>query len=63
MIKHILEMLPYVEGGSELIDIAKGKYKYPGLAKNNAIAGFTVNPGGNEPDELKKLCRKRTKAR
>jgi hypothetical protein len=29
MIKHILEMLPYVEGGSELIDIAKGKYKYP----------------------------------
>ena len=22
-------MLPYVEGGSELIDIAKGKYKYP----------------------------------
>ena len=29
MIKNILEMLPYVEGGSELIDIAKGKYKYP----------------------------------
>tara|TARA_Y100000356_G_scaffold80268_1_gene66540 strand:- start:844 stop:981 length:138 start_codon:yes stop_codon:yes gene_type:complete len=29
MIKHILEMLPYVEGGSELIEIAKGKYKYP----------------------------------
>tara|TARA_R100000315_G_C5233876_1_gene144944 strand:- start:134 stop:271 length:138 start_codon:yes stop_codon:yes gene_type:complete len=29
MIKHILEMLPFVEGGSELIDIAKGKYKYP----------------------------------
>ena len=29
MIKHILEMLPYVEGGSELINIAKGKYKYP----------------------------------
>ena len=22
-------MLPYVKGGSELIDIAKGKYKYP----------------------------------
>ena len=29
MIKNILEMLPYVKGGSELIDIAKGKYKYP----------------------------------
>jgi|TARA_A100000171_G_scaffold28890_1_gene26969 hypothetical protein len=29
MIKNILEMLPYVEGGTELIDIAKGKYKYP----------------------------------
>ena len=29
MIKNILEMLTYVEGGSELIDIAKGKYKYP----------------------------------
>tara|TARA_R100000329_G_scaffold150851_2_gene144854 strand:- start:473 stop:610 length:138 start_codon:yes stop_codon:yes gene_type:complete len=29
MIKNILEMLPYVEGGSEIIDIAKGKYKYP----------------------------------
>ena len=29
MIKHILEMLTYVEGGSELINIAKGKYKYP----------------------------------
>tara|TARA_R100001440_G_scaffold40717_2_gene60449 strand:+ start:252 stop:392 length:141 start_codon:yes stop_codon:yes gene_type:complete len=29
MIKNILEMLPYVKGGSELIEIAKGKYKYP----------------------------------
>jgi hypothetical protein len=29
MIKNILEMLTYVEGGTELIDIAKGKYKYP----------------------------------
>ena len=29
MIKNILEMLPYVKGGSENIDIAKGKYKYP----------------------------------
>lgn len=29
MIKNILEILPYVKGGSELIDIAKGKYKYP----------------------------------
>lgn len=29
MIKNILEMLPFVKGGSENIDIAKGKYKYP----------------------------------
>ena len=29
MIKNILELLPFVKGGSELIDIAKGKYKYP----------------------------------
>ena len=29
MIRNILEMLPCVEGGSEIIDIAKGKYKYP----------------------------------
>ena len=29
MIKNILDMLPYVKGGSELIEIAKGKYKYP----------------------------------
>ena len=28
MIKNILELLPFVKGGSELIDIAKGKYKY-----------------------------------
>ena len=35
----------------------KGKHKYPGLAKNNAIAGFTVNLGGNEPDKLKKLLK------
>ena len=33
MIKNILEMLPYVEGGSELIDIAKGKYKHPETVK------------------------------
>lgn len=29
MIKNILELLPLVNGGTELIDIAKGKYKYP----------------------------------
>ncbi len=29
MIKNILEILPYVQGGTELIEIAKGKYKYP----------------------------------
>tara|TARA_R100001509_G_C4693845_1_gene157745 strand:+ start:68 stop:208 length:141 start_codon:yes stop_codon:yes gene_type:complete len=29
MIKNILEMLPYVKAGSENIQIAKGKYKYP----------------------------------
>ena len=29
MIKNILEMLTYVEGGTEIIEIAKGKYKYP----------------------------------
>tara|TARA_Y100001938_G_C7961984_1_gene364789 strand:- start:53 stop:196 length:144 start_codon:yes stop_codon:yes gene_type:complete len=33
MIKNILEMLPYVKGGSELIDIAKGKYKFPETVK------------------------------
>jgi hypothetical protein len=29
MIKNILELLPLVNGGTELIEIAKGKYKYP----------------------------------
>jgi len=29
MIKNILELLPFVEGGTENIQIAKGKYKYP----------------------------------
>jgi hypothetical protein len=29
MIKNILEILPFVEGGTENIQIAKGKYKYP----------------------------------
>tara|TARA_B100000427_G_C15422955_1_gene557212 strand:- start:772 stop:912 length:141 start_codon:yes stop_codon:yes gene_type:complete len=29
MIKNILELLPLVKGGTELIEIAKGKYKYP----------------------------------
>ena len=29
MIKNILELLRLVEGGTELIDIAKGKYKHP----------------------------------
>ncbi len=33
MIKNILEMLTYVEGGSELIDIAKGKYEAPETMK------------------------------
>ena len=27
MIKNILEILPFVQGGTELIEIAKGKYK------------------------------------
>jgi len=29
MIKNILEILPLVKEGTELIEIAKGKYKYP----------------------------------
>jgi hypothetical protein len=29
MIKNILELLPLVNGGTELIEVAKGKYKYP----------------------------------
>ena len=29
MIKNILEILPYIQKGTELIEIAKGKYKYP----------------------------------
>lgn len=29
MIKHILELLPYVQGETENIKIAKGKYSYP----------------------------------
>jgi hypothetical protein len=29
MIKHILELLPYVQGETENIKIAKGKYAYP----------------------------------
>ena len=33
MIKNILEMLTYVEGGSELIDIAQGKNKMPETLK------------------------------
>jgi len=29
MIKNILELLPFVEGETNNIQIAKGKYKYP----------------------------------
>ena len=29
MIKNILEILPFVKGETELIEVAKGKYKYP----------------------------------
>ena len=33
MIKNILELLPLVEGGTENIQIAKGKYKFPETVK------------------------------
>lgn len=33
MIKNILELLSFVEGGSENIKIAKGKYKMPETLK------------------------------
>lgn len=33
MIKNILELLSFVDGGSENIDIAKGKYKMPETLK------------------------------
>ena len=29
MIKNILEILPFVKAETELIEVAKGKYKYP----------------------------------
>ncbi len=29
MIKNILELLPLVKAETELIEVAKGKYKYP----------------------------------
>ena len=29
MIKNILEILPFVKEETELIEVAKGKYKYP----------------------------------
>lgn len=33
MIKNILELLPYAQGETENIKIAKGKYKYPDSVK------------------------------
>jgi len=33
MIKNILELLPLVTGETELIEIAKGKYKFPETVK------------------------------